>query len=72
MIARGPAFRPISGYLRRANAAANKIHKDMLDAVICAWIAICALQGRAEQLGDADAAIWIPVGKFWPRSATTV
>jgi predicted RNase H-like nuclease len=34
--------------------------EDMLDAVVCAWVGICALEYRAQPFGDADSAIWIP------------
>jgi predicted RNase H-like nuclease len=39
-----------------------KSYEDMLDAVVCAWVAICALEGRARPYGDAESAIWIPNG----------
>jgi len=39
---------------------ALKAEEDKLDAVICAWVGICALEGRARPYGDADSAIWIP------------
>jgi predicted RNase H-like nuclease len=34
--------------------------EDALDAVICAWVGICALDGHAEPFGDKESAIWIP------------
>jgi predicted RNase H-like nuclease len=37
-----------------------KTYEDMLDAIICAWVGICALEGRAIPYGNDDAAIWIP------------
>lgn len=40
-----------------------KAFEDALDAVICAWVGICALEGRAIPYGDDDAAIWIPAAK---------
>jgi predicted RNase H-like nuclease len=40
-----------------------KAHEDALDAVVCAWVAICVLEGRAQPFGDADSAIWIPRGE---------
>jgi predicted RNase H-like nuclease len=43
-----------------ARGAALKAYEDALDAVICAWVAIRALQGRARPYGDDRAAIWIP------------
>jgi predicted RNase H-like nuclease len=37
-----------------------KAYEDTLDAVICAWIAVCCLEDRACAYGDRDSAIWIP------------
>jgi predicted RNase H-like nuclease len=37
-----------------------KTYEDMLDAVICAWVAICTLEGHAVPFGDESSAIWIP------------
>lgn len=37
-----------------------KAFEDMLDAVVCAWVGTCVLDGRAKPFGDADSAIWIP------------
>jgi predicted RNase H-like nuclease len=34
--------------------------EDQLDALICAWVAVCALDGRAAPFGDQASAIWIP------------
>ena len=39
-----------------------KAYEDMLDAVVCAWVGVCALEGRAQPFGDETSAIWIPVG----------
>jgi predicted RNase H-like nuclease len=38
-----------------------KAYEDALDAIVCAWVAMCALEGRATPFGDSDSAIWIPV-----------
>jgi predicted RNase H-like nuclease len=38
-----------------------KAYEDTLDAVVCAWVGVCALEGRAVPFGDAASAIWIPV-----------
>jgi len=38
---------------------ALKAYEDKLDAVVCAWSAIQALEGRCDALGDADSAVWI-------------
>lgn len=37
-----------------------KAYEDKLDAVVCAWVAVCALEGRAKPFGDDESAIWIP------------
>lgn len=37
-----------------------KSFEDRLDAVVCAWCGICALEGHARPLGDEMAAVWIP------------
>ena len=41
-------------------AADLKKVEDMLDAIVCAWVAIRALEGHATPFGDRDSAIWIP------------
>jgi predicted RNase H-like nuclease len=38
-----------------------KAYEDALDAVVCAWVGICALEGRAAPFGDQRSAIWIPL-----------
>jgi hypothetical protein len=43
-----------------ATGIQGKAYEDALDAVICAWVAVCALEGRAIPFGDEDSAIWIP------------
>jgi len=43
-----------------------KAHENMLDAIVCAWVGICALEGRAIPYGDDDAAIWIPRPRVAP------
>lgn len=43
-----------------ASGIAIKAYEDRLDAVVCAWVGICALKGRALAIGDEDAAIWVP------------
>ncbi|WP_262526321.1 DUF429 domain-containing protein [Agrobacterium tumefaciens] len=37
-----------------------KAFEDTLDAVICAWVGICAFEGSAVPFGDKTSAIWIP------------
>jgi predicted RNase H-like nuclease len=37
-----------------------KAFEDMLDAIICAWVGVTVLQGKALAYGDERSAIWIP------------
>jgi hypothetical protein len=37
-----------------------KAYEDTLDAVVCAWVAVCAVEGLAVAFEDESAAIWIP------------
>jgi predicted RNase H-like nuclease len=37
-----------------------KAYEDQLDAIVCAWVATCVLDGRAKSYGDKQSAIWIP------------
>jgi predicted RNase H-like nuclease len=46
-----------------------KAFEDALDAVICAWVGTCVLDGRAESFGDATSAIWVP--RPFPAAAAT-
>jgi predicted RNase H-like nuclease len=39
-----------------------KAFEDMLDAIVCAWVAICTLEKRARRFGDDNSVIWIPNG----------
>ena len=43
-----------------ARGSELKSYEDMLDAVVCCWVGICALEGRADPFGDNESAIWIP------------
>ena len=43
-----------------ASGVELKAFEDALDAVISAWVGICALEGRAKPYGDETSAIWIP------------
>ena len=45
----------------RARMGERKAFEDTLDAVICAWVAVRALEGLAVPFGDDTAAIWIPM-----------
>jgi predicted RNase H-like nuclease len=40
-----------------------KAYEDSLDAVICAWVATCALDGCIDQYGDEQSTIWIPTNR---------
>lgn len=51
----GPIKIPIN------NRVSLKAVEDALDAIICAWVGYEYANGRAESLGDDDAAIWTPV-----------
>ncbi|WP_249406404.1 DUF429 domain-containing protein [Rhizobium sp. CFBP 13726] len=39
-----------------------KAFEDALDAVVCAWVGTCVLDGTAKAYGDDRSAIWIPTG----------
>lgn len=43
-----------------SSGADLKACEDIIDAIVCAWVATTALDGKAIPYGDADAAIWIP------------
>jgi predicted RNase H-like nuclease len=43
-----------------ANGWQVKAYEDTLDAIICAWVAVCALERRAKAFGDENSAIWVP------------
>jgi predicted RNase H-like nuclease len=43
-----------------ASGLQMKAYEDMLDAIVCAWVGTCFLEGTATAFGDADSAIWIP------------
>ncbi|WP_353822254.1 DUF429 domain-containing protein [Mesorhizobium sp.] len=44
----------------KASGREWKAYEDMLDAVVCAAVGICVLEGRAVPFGDDQSAIWIP------------
>lgn len=37
-----------------------KAFEDCLDAVVCAWVGTCVLEGTATAYGDETSAIWVP------------
>ena len=43
-----------------AGSVEIKAYEDMLDAIVCACVAICVLEGTALPYGDDTSAIWIP------------
>lgn len=43
-----------------STGAQRKAQEDMLDAIVCAWVGIAALTGRADAYGDDVSAIWVP------------
>ncbi|NJD36726.1 MAG: DUF429 domain-containing protein [Geobacter sp.] len=43
-----------------ATLSALKPYEDALDALICAWVGICCLEGKAKAYGDHQSAIWVP------------
>jgi predicted RNase H-like nuclease len=45
---------------RRPSGREMKAFEDALDAVVCAWVATCYLDGTTHPYGDRMAAIWIP------------
>ncbi|MFZ3083141.1 hypothetical protein [Rhodoferax ferrireducens] len=40
--------------------SALKRYEDALDALVCAWVGVCYMQGTAIAHGDDTAAIWCP------------
>lgn len=45
----------------KASGREWKAYEDMLDAIVCAAVGICVLEGRAVPFGDDQSAIWIPM-----------
>ena len=43
-----------------ASGVKLKAYEDTLDAIVCAWVGICAIEGKAKPFGDENSAIWIP------------
>jgi hypothetical protein len=37
-----------------------KAWEDVIDAIVCCWVGVEWLAGRAKAYGDDDAAIWVP------------
>ena len=53
---------PASSSLDTMPASELKRYEDAIDALICAWIGVTYLEGRATAFGDEQAAIWLPAG----------
>lgn len=51
---------PLPKMPEEASLASLKRYEDALDALVCAWVGIQYLEGRAVPLGDETAAIWVP------------
>ena len=47
-----------------ASGVTLKAYEDCLDAVVCAWVGACALEGQAQPFGDNVSAIWIPTSRL--------
>jgi predicted RNase H-like nuclease len=56
-----PRVAPAHGRMKRL--------EDALDALVCAWVGIEFLAGRARAFGDAEAAVWAPVSPKMTRDA---
>jgi predicted RNase H-like nuclease len=48
---------------------ALKAYEDQLDAVVCAYAAIAAIEGRGEAYGDDVSAVWVPLPRIVSRTA---
>ena len=51
---------PLPPLSEEGSLASLKRYEDTLDALICAWVGVQYLEGRAVPLGDETAAIWVP------------
>lgn len=58
----GPVALPLPQADAVPSLAALKRYEDAIDALVCAWIGICYLEGNADASGDETAAIWCPTG----------
>nr|WP_245581779.1 DUF429 domain-containing protein [Rhizobium ruizarguesonis] len=47
-----------------------KALEDTLDAVVCAWVGACVMDGRARAYGDVESAIWVPTQASLSPSGT--
>ena len=56
----GPINLPIPENAAGQSLAGLKPYEDALDALICAWVGTCYIDGYAVPYGDENAAIWVP------------
>lgn len=54
---------PVPTEARIVPTARLKRFEDAIDALICAWVGECFLEGRAQPYGDARSAVWCPVAR---------
>jgi predicted RNase H-like nuclease len=46
-----------------------KRYEDGVDAIVCAWVGVCYLEGKAVPYGDSASAIWVPGNPApWPTA----
>jgi len=58
----GPVALPLPQADAVPSLAALKRYEDAVDALVCARVGICYLEGSADAYGDETAAIWCPTG----------
>jgi len=56
----GPTGIPLPKKADVSTLSTLKRYEDALDALICAWVGVCYLEGRVVAYGDETAAIWCP------------
>ena len=54
-----PDFLPKPPYAGSALAYLKR-YEDVLDALVCAWVGACYIEGNATAYGDNNAVIWVP------------
>ena len=57
-----PNFLPAPPHVGRTLTSLKR-YEDALDALVCAWVGACYIEGNATAYGDNGAAIWIPTQK---------
>ncbi len=58
----GPLPLPPPSQIASQTLSALKRYEDALDALVCAWVGVQFLAGKARPYGDAAAAVWCPAG----------